>query len=64
MPGAGLPSEIELDPTLSVEDHGTEFYIIMRGDAHDVTISIEADAAAELARFVMQRLALRSDSSK
>lgn len=44
-----------LSEGLVVEDHGTEFYVVSRGEEHDVTISLEAPVAEALARFILQR---------
>lgn len=50
------PSEVELRPGLTLEDHGTEFYLISEGDGHDLTLSLEVDIARAIAQFIDARL--------
>lgn len=45
----------ELAPGLSIEDHGSEFYIVTGGDGHDLTLALEAPVAERLARFILAR---------
>jgi len=45
----------DLAAGLVVEDHGTEFYLVSRGEGHDLTLSLEADVAEQLARFILSR---------
>lgn len=47
--------ELKLAEGLSVEDHGTEFYLVSEGDGHDLTLSLEAPVAERLARFILSR---------
>ncbi|MFA5861783.1 MAG: hypothetical protein WDA16_08815 [Candidatus Thermoplasmatota archaeon] len=60
MPTQAPPSDIELRPGLTLQDHGTEFYLITQGDGYDLTLSLDEAVAEQLAIFVMERLALRS----
>lgn len=48
-------SRASLSPNLTVEDHGSEFYLISEGEGHDLTFSIEAPVAERLARFILSR---------
>lgn len=48
-------STFELAERLSVEDHITEFYLVSRGDGHDVTLSLDATVAVRLAHFILSR---------
>lgn len=48
-------SQEELAPGLTIEDHGSEFYIISEGDGHDLTLALEAPVAERLARFILAR---------
>lgn len=48
----------KLSPSLSIEDHGTEFYLVSEGDGHDLTLSLEAPVAERLARFILSRRGL------
>lgn len=50
----------QLSPTLVVEDHGTEFFLVSRGEGHDITLSLDADVAVELSHFLSERLRLVS----
>lgn len=45
----------QLTESLSVEDHRTEFYVVSRGDGHDLTLSLDAPVAERLARFILSR---------
>lgn len=49
------PSKMELSSNLTVEDHGSEFYLISRGGGHDITITLEGPVAERLARFILDR---------
>lgn len=51
---AAAPTET-LAPGLTVEDHGSEFYIVSAGDGHDLTLALEAPVAERLARFILAR---------
>lgn len=46
---------LSLASGLSVEDHGSEFYLISEGEGHDLTLSLEAPVAERLARFILSR---------
>ena len=48
------PTE-RLTTSLTVEDHGTEFYLISDGDGHDLTLSLDARVAERLAHFILAR---------
>lgn len=54
------PSTIELSASLSIEDQGTEFYLISEGDGHDLTFSLDDTVAEHLATFIIERMKLRS----
>ena len=47
--------QLQLTAALVVEDHGTEFYLVSRGDGHDYTLSLDAEIAARLAQFILER---------
>lgn len=49
------PDVAKLSASLTVEDHGTEFYLVSEGDGHDLTLSLEAPVAERLARFILSR---------
>lgn len=49
------PRRVQLAPGLVIEDHGTEFFLLSRGERHDVTISLDAPVAETLARFILSR---------
>lgn len=49
------PARIELGTGFSIEDHGSEFYLISEGEGHDLTLSLEAPVAERLARFILSR---------
>jgi hypothetical protein len=49
---------------LAVEDHATEFFLVFRGDGHDVTISLDAPVAEALARFILQRRGSAASGSR
>lgn len=60
---AATPTEA-LAPGLTVEDHGSEFYIISQGDGHDLTFALEAPVAERLARFILARRGMAASGGK
>lgn len=58
------PREIELAPGLTVDDQGDGFYLVMEGNGHDVTISLDDPIALALADFVHERLRIRTGVSR
>jgi hypothetical protein len=57
------PSNQKLSPHLSVEDHGSEFYLISEAEGHDFTLTLEAPVAERLAEFILSRRRLRGDAA-
>ena len=53
-----------LTDSLTVEDHGTEFYLVVGGDGHDLTLSLDAPVAERLARFILSRRGLAAPGGK
>lgn len=51
----GTPSTQILSPHLTVEDHGSEFYLVSVGEGYDFTLTLEALVAERLARFILSR---------
>lgn len=49
----------DIRPDLSIEDHGTEFYVVSRGEGHDLTLSLDSTVAEALAHFILDRLGQR-----
>lgn len=47
-------------PTLTIEDAGDGFMVILTGEGHDVTISLDDDVAHEVSRFISQRQEFRA----
>ena len=62
LPGPGASVQ-QLTPTLAIEDHGTEFYVVSRGEGHDLTLSLDADVAERLALFILERRGHRPAAS-
>lgn len=52
---AGGPRTEQLSRHLSIEDHGSEFYLVSEGDGYDLTLSLDAPVAERLARFILAR---------
>ena len=44
-----------LSQDLSVEDTGDGFFIIVKGNGHDLTLSLDDDVAVRLAAFIASR---------
>jgi hypothetical protein len=49
------PGTLELANGLRVEDHSTEFYLVLRSERCDMTVSLDGPVAEALARFILQR---------
>lgn len=53
---------VTLSPSFAAEDHGDEFYLIWRGQGYDATVSLDAQVAEALARFILSRRAAEPHS--
>jgi hypothetical protein len=54
----------ELSPSVAIEDHATEFYLVIEAAGADVTLALEDEAAVAMAQFILKRRGFAASGGK